>query len=67
MTAETPNAGMSTCPICKRTWLVTPLDDCMVPYCGCFGNVTESGNRPCERCGLHHTVHCLRSVREVRP
>lgn len=52
----TANAGESTCPICQRTWLVTPKDDCLMPACGCFGFDTSASNpsRPCETCGLTH-------------
>jgi len=49
-------AGMSTCPICEITWLVTPIHDCMLPACGCYGEDTsrDNPNRPCERCGTKH-------------
>ena len=51
-----PNAGESTCPICHKTWLVTPYADCMLPACGCYGDDTSANNpnRPCEPCGIAH-------------
>ena len=54
------NAGISTCPICKRKWLVTPFDDCLMPNCGCFGFDTgpDNPNRLCENCGLLHSFNC---------
>ena len=54
------NAGWSTCPLCRRRWLVTPVDDCLMPSCGCFGNDCEetNPNRPCEACGTYHYLHC---------
>jgi len=54
------NAGISNCPICERSWLVTPLDDCLLPACGCFGWDTTSANpfRPCETCGHQHWANC---------
>lgn len=50
------NAGTSICPVCLRHWLVSPLDDCMLPTCGCFGKDVGASNgaRPCERCGMWH-------------
>jgi hypothetical protein len=50
------NAGVSKCPICGREWLVTPMDDCMLPACGCYGSDTgpDNPNRPCHRCGTIH-------------
>ena len=50
------NAGQSTCPICHKTWLVTPYADCMLPACGCYGDDTSASNpnRPCEACGMAH-------------
>lgn len=56
---DLPNAGISTCPICKRTWLVTPWADCMLPACGCYGDDASTGDRPCESCGLGHASKCL--------
>ena len=52
------NAGMSTCPVCERSWLVTPANDCLLPACGCFGSDTSEKNprRPCEACGLKHSA-----------
>lgn len=54
------NKGVSTCPICKKTWLVTPLNDCLLPSYGCYGSDTESSNknRPCHNCGISHRVNC---------
>jgi hypothetical protein len=59
------NAGMSTCPICKKEWLVTPSEDCMVPACGCFGNDASAANpnRPCEPCGIKHAWTCKKVPR----
>ena len=56
------NAGMSKCPVCKREWLVTPLDDCMLPACGCYGHDTSENNpnRICHSCGMNHTKTCLK-------
>jgi hypothetical protein len=53
---EVVHAGTSTCPICNRTWLVTPFDDCLLPDCGCYGFDTSPTNhtRPCEACGITH-------------
>jgi hypothetical protein len=52
------NAGQSTCPICHKTWLVTPYADCMLPACGCYGDDTSANNpnRPCESCGIAHAL-----------
>jgi hypothetical protein len=57
---QVPDAGWSTCPICARTWLVTPVVDCMLPACGCYGHDTSRHNpiRPCEPCGLAHARAC---------
>lgn len=54
------DAGMSTCPLCLREWLVTPWSDCMLPACGCFGSDTSAANpsRPCEPCGITHAWTC---------
>lgn len=54
------DAGTSTCPVCGKTWLVTPSQDCMLPSCGCFGYDTSEANkyRPCEPCGLRHALEC---------
>jgi hypothetical protein len=60
-----PNAGWSTCPLCGKRWLVTPLEDCMVPDCGCFGNDTMKGDRPCERCGFMHGISCPLLTRTI--
>ena len=56
----TATAGESTCPVCSRTWTVTPLDDCMLPACGCFGDDTTADNphRICHSCGLGHVLRC---------
>ena len=55
------DAGFSTCPICKRHWLVTVMNDCMLPACGCYGTDTsaDNPNRPCETCGIRHAMNCL--------
>ena len=60
------NSGISTCPICKETWLVTPLEDCLLPECGCYGYDTSANNpnRPCEHCGLYHAMHCDKMPRK---
>ena len=54
------NAGYSICPICKRKWLVTMFDDCLLPACGCYGDDTSANNpnRPCESCGIKHALSC---------
>lgn len=54
------DAGTSTCPLCGRTWLVTPLDDCGLPACGCYGDDVSAANpaRPCERCSIRHALAC---------
>lgn len=54
------DAGMSTCPMCKKHWLVTMRNDCLVPRCGCygFGTGAENLNRPCEPCGIRHAMSC---------
>lgn len=56
----TATAGESTCPVCDRTWTVTPFDDCMLPACGCYGDDTSAANphRICHRCGLAHARRC---------
>jgi hypothetical protein len=55
-----PTAGESTCPLCGRTWTVTPLDDCFVPACGHYGTDVSPANkeRPCEPCGMAHMREC---------
>lgn len=52
------DGGASTCPICGRSWTVTPWDDCLLPACGCYGHDVGPGNpnRPCNRCGLRHAL-----------
>ncbi len=54
------HAGASTCPLCRRFWLVTPQNDCCVPACGCFGRDTGPDNpaRPCNGCGIQHALAC---------
>jgi hypothetical protein len=54
------SAGYSTCPICKRSWLVDIFDDCLLPSCGCYGEDTsaDNPNRPCEDCGIRHALKC---------
>lgn len=49
---------MNTCPLCLRSWEITPYSDCLVPTCGCFGNDPWSGEAPCEPCGLSHAMSC---------
>lgn len=46
--------------MCNRTWLVTDVDDCMMPACGCYGTDSSEANpaRPCERCAVAHTWTC---------
>jgi len=52
--------GWSTCPICKRTWLVIGADDVWLPGCGAYGTDWHDGNRhrPCVPCGLAHERSC---------
>ena len=54
------DAGISTCPICGKQWLVTLYEDCMLPACGCYGDDTSENNpnRPCEICGIQHALTC---------
>lgn len=54
------DAGWSTCPECGTRWLVTPLRDCLLPACGCFGSDTGPTNpgRPCHSCGMSHVLAC---------
>lgn len=61
------NAGYSTCPVCRRNWLVTPMDDCLLPVCGCFGSDTSERNfaRPCESCGIEHFRTCTLRPQEA--
>lgn len=61
------NAGMSKCPVCGREWLVTPLDDCMLPACGCFGQDVSENNpsRICESCGMTHAFTCAKMGAEA--
>ena len=48
----------NTCPICERTFQVTPYDDIFIPACGCYDDA-EGGHYPCEACGLPHVYACL--------
>lgn len=48
----------NTCPICERTFTVTPSDDYLIPACGCYDNA-EPGHLPCESCGITHVYACL--------
>jgi hypothetical protein len=50
----------STCPICKKKWAITPMADCFLPGCGCYGHDTSEKNsaRPCWECGLQHAFTC---------
>lgn len=43
----------NTCPICGRTFRVTPTDDVFIPACGCYTDA-DAGHYPCESCGLKH-------------
>lgn len=54
------DAGRSICPVCARSWTVTPLDDCLMPACGCYGHDASHRNpaRPCHTCGLAHALGC---------
>lgn len=60
------NSGYSTCPICEKHWLVTPLRDCCLPACGCYGEDTSENNpaRPCEHCGIYHAMNCEKLNKE---
>ena len=61
------DGGYSTCPVCKRHWLITVFDDCMLPECGCFGNdvSTHNPNRICESCGMKHVYICPKMIEEL--
>jgi hypothetical protein len=48
----------NTCPICERTFQVTPKDDYFIPACGCFDDAAP-GHYPCFHCGLAHVDACL--------
>lgn len=52
--------GWTTCPCCRRTWLVVGADDVLLPECGCLGTDWGPGNRwrPCVPCGLKHMQDC---------
>lgn len=54
------NAGTSTCPLCGKEWLVTRVEDCMMPACGHYGFDASAANpnRPCEPCGIRHAWSC---------
>jgi len=54
------DAGISTCPICGKTWTVTLWQDCALPTCGCYGHDTSAANRQrsCEACGIKHALSC---------
>lgn len=69
--AETPNGGFSTCPGCGKRWLVTLMEDCFLPACGCYGDDVTSTNpaRPCEPCGLRHVSNChgKKKTKTVKP
>lgn len=56
------HGGPSCCPMCGRVWWVTPLNDCCLPVCGCWGSDTSAANpdRPCETCGIGHWYRCER-------
>lgn len=43
----------NTCPICGRTFKITPQDDILVPACGCYDTAPD-GELPCEPCGISH-------------
>ena len=62
------DAGWSTCPICGKKWLVTIFEDCLLPACGCYGDDTSENNpdRPCERCGIDHALHCDKLYKKKR-
>ncbi len=48
----------NTCPICERTFQVTPKDDYFIPACGCYDDAAP-GHYPCFECGLAHIDACL--------
>jgi hypothetical protein len=48
----------NTCPICERTFTVTPSDDYFIPACGCYDDA-EPGHYPCESCGIPHVYACM--------
>ena len=60
MSEPKTHAGLSECPMCGRMWWVTPVNDCSLPACGCYGNDTSAANqtRPCEPCGWFHFTGC---------
>jgi hypothetical protein len=53
------SAGECTCPVCDRTWTVTPYDDFSLPECGCFAGQPE-GKSPCKTCGEQHMAACTK-------
>lgn len=62
--------GWTSCPLCHRTFWVTPRDDCLVPACGCYGtrgSATDGANheRPCFRCGLDHGARCKKTTEKT--
>lgn len=48
------------CPLCDRTWTPSPLDDCFMPSCGCYGNDLSARELPCDRCGMNHIFSCAK-------
>lgn len=54
-----PDVGwkINTCPVCFRSFVVTPLDDVFWPACGCYDDA-PAGEIPCEECGLRHAARC---------
>lgn len=65
---DSKDAGESTCPACKRHWIVTVFDDCMMPICGCFGHDVSANNpnRVCNGCGIQHAMKCKRMPKPRR-
>jgi hypothetical protein len=53
----------NTCPICGRTFQVTPTDDYFIPACGCYADA-DPGHFPCEECGLSHIYACANAPRQ---
>lgn len=60
-----PTGGESTCPMCDTHWTVTPVRDCLMPACGCYGHDASPSNphRPCHWCGLRHAIGCEKRPR----
>jgi len=48
----------NTCPMCERTFQVTPNDDYFIPACGCYDDAAPR-HYPCFECGLMHVDACL--------